>query len=150
MSIVGVDRHRYAYYRAKRAAEIVIEESGAPWTVLRATQFHDLLHLVLGSPAFIRTPNLRFQPVDVGEVAGRLADLAAGPPIGLAPDFGGPEVLGIRDLAAAHRRATGHRTRLVPVPAVGFLADFDAGLHLTPDHRDGVRTFRDWLAGITA
>ena len=27
----------------------------------------------------------------------------------------------------------------------GFLADFDAGLHLTPDHRVGTRTWREWL-----
>lgn len=145
-SIVGVDRHRYPYYRSKLAAEQVVAASGAPWTVLRATQFHDLLHLVLRSRLFIRTPNLRFQPVDVTEVGRRLAELVAGPPVGLAADFGGPEVLDIRELARAHEAATGRRTRLVPVPALGFLADFDAGRHLSPEHRDGSRTWGEWLA----
>jgi hypothetical protein len=68
-------------------------------------------------------------------------------PPGLLPDFGGPEVVAVTDLAEARRQVTGRRARLVPAPRVGFLADFDAGRHLTPDHRDGRRTWRDWLAG---
>jgi uncharacterized protein YbjT (DUF2867 family) len=145
VSIVGVDGHRFRYYRAKVAAERIIAESGAPWTVLRATQFHDLLDFALSRGWFIRTRHLRFQPVDVGEVAGRLTELAAGPPAGRVPDFGGPEVRSLRELAEMRYAATGRRTRLVPVPAVGFLADFDAGRHLTPDHRAGQRTWREWL-----
>ena len=147
VSIVGVDRHRFPYYRAKRAAERIVADSGADWTVLRATQFHNLIDQMLRGGVFIRTRHMRFQPVDVGEVAARLVELAAGPARGLAPDFGGPEVLPIRDLAAARRAITGRRTRLVLVPAVGGpLADYDAGLHLTPDHRSGIRTWQEWLA----
>ena len=147
VSIVGVDRHRFPYYRAKHAAERIVAESGAAWTVLRATQFHELIDLMLAGGMFIRTRHMRFQPVDVGEVAARLVELAAGPAQGLLPDFGGPEILGIRELADARREITGRRTRLVLVPALGAsLADYDAGRHLTPDHRDGVRTWREWLA----
>ncbi|MDQ3990030.1 MAG: NAD(P)H-binding protein, partial [Actinomycetota bacterium] len=43
VSIVGVDRIPLGYYRAKLAAERVVEESELGWTVLRATQFHDLI-----------------------------------------------------------------------------------------------------------
>jgi uncharacterized protein YbjT (DUF2867 family) len=146
VSIVGVDHHRLPYYRAKLAAERIVADSGAGWTVLRATQFHELIDMFLGRGVFIRTPHLRFQPVEVREVAARLVDLAAGPAQGLVPDFGGPEILSIRELAEARRAATGRRTRLVPVPAIGFLADFDAGRHLTPDHREGTGTWQQWLA----
>ena len=48
VSIVGVDRHRLPYYKAKWAAEQVVESSGPRWTILRATQFHDLLDRMLG------------------------------------------------------------------------------------------------------
>jgi uncharacterized protein YbjT (DUF2867 family) len=41
VSIVGVDRIPLAYYRAKSVAEQLVEESGLPWTILRATQFHE-------------------------------------------------------------------------------------------------------------
>ena len=146
VSIVGVDRHRFPYYRAKYAAEQVVAGSGADWTVLRATQFHELIDQFLSGRAFVRTRHLAFQPVDVGEVAARLVELAAVPAQGPAPDFGGPEILGIRELAEARRDVTGRRTRLVPVPALGFLADYDAGRHLAPDHRCGTRTWRQWLA----
>jgi uncharacterized protein YbjT (DUF2867 family) len=102
---------------------------------------------MLAGGTFIRTRHLRFQPVDVGEVADRLVELAAGSPQGLTADFGGPEILGIRELAVARREITGRRTRLVLVPALGAtLADYDAGLHLAPDHRMGTRTWREWLA----
>ena len=36
MSIVGVDRSAYAYYTAKRATEVVIEQGPLPWTIVRA------------------------------------------------------------------------------------------------------------------
>jgi len=42
ISIVGVDRVPFPYYRTKLAVERMVEESGLGWTVLRATQFHDL------------------------------------------------------------------------------------------------------------
>lgn len=145
ISIVGVDRHRFPYYRAKYAAEQIVAGSGAEWTVLRATQFHNLIDLFLSRSVFVRTRHMKFQPVDVSEVAARVVELAEGPAQGLAEDFGGPQVLSIRELADARREATGRRTRLILVPAVGFLADYDAGRHLTPEHRAGKRTWRQWL-----
>jgi uncharacterized protein YbjT (DUF2867 family) len=147
VSIVGVDRHRFAYYRAKRSAELVVEGSGGRWTILRATQFHDLIDQVLGSRWFIRTPHLSFQPVARTDVARRLADLVSAPPLGLAPDFGGPEILDLRALAAVRREVRGRAARLIPVPAVGFLADFDAGRQLAPEHCEGTLTWRAWLEG---
>src|SRR5918997_1499323 len=44
VSIVGVDRNPFPYYRAKYACELVLERSGLPVTVVRATQFHTLVH----------------------------------------------------------------------------------------------------------
>src|SRR5439155_13284056 len=94
VSIVGVDHHRFWYYKAKREAERHVESSSTRWTILRATQFHDLLDLFLGYPAFIATPNLAFQVVDAGDVAERLVDVVEAGPSGRVSDFGGPEVLG--------------------------------------------------------
>ena len=145
VSIVGVDRHRFPYYKAKWQAERLIERSKCRWTIQRATQFHDLLEMFLGMPAFIRTPNLAFQVIDAGEVARRLVDLAEGAPKGRVADLGGPEVVPIQTLAAVRHDATGRRSRLVRVPRVGFLRDFDDGTHLCPDHRDGQITWEHWL-----
>jgi uncharacterized protein YbjT (DUF2867 family) len=146
VSIVGVDRSRFPYYRAKWDAERLVESSGAAWSIQRATQFHDLLDYVLGGPVFIRTPNLAFQVVDPGEVAARLADLVDAGASGRAPDFGGPEVLHVRELARARREIKGRAARLVPLPRLGPLRDFDDGRHHCPDHRSGQLTWRQWLA----
>jgi uncharacterized protein YbjT (DUF2867 family) len=145
VSIVGVDSHRLPYYRAKRAAEKLVEASEAGWAIQRATQFHDLLDSFLRKPVFFRTPNLRFQPVDAGEVSDRLANLVDAGARGYAPDFGGPQVLGIDELSSVRQQVTGHRTRLVPLPSLGFLRDFDNGVHLCPNHADGTVSWLEWL-----
>ena len=146
VSIVGVDQHRFPYYKAKWAAEQVVQGEGAQrWTIQRATQFHDLLVLFLGLPVFPRTKHMAFQPVDAGEVSERLVDLVEAGPSGRAPDLGGPAVIPVPDLAATYRRLTGKRPRLVPAPAIGFLGDFDRGRHLCPDHAEGTITWEQFL-----
>ena len=125
VSIVGIDRVPYGYYRAKLAVEREIEASGLPWTVLRATQFHDLLLAV--AQQLVRLPvvpvpaGLLFQPVDVAQVAERLAALALGEPVGRADDLGGPEILTAQDVVRALVRARGLRRAVVPVPVPGRL-----------------------------
>jgi uncharacterized protein YbjT (DUF2867 family) len=146
VSIVGVDRHRYFYYRAKYAAEHVVAESGARWSVLRATQFHDLMDMFLGAGWFFRTPNLRFQPVAVDDVAQRLVEVATTEPQGLAPDFGGPAILSVEELVGVRQEIRGRRTRLVRAPRLGLFRDFDAGLHLAPEHCNGRTTWGSWLS----
>lgn len=127
ISIVGVDRNPFFYYRAKLEAEGVVERSPVPWTILRATQFHDL---ILGMvrplgvlPLVAPVPKgFLFQPVDVGEVADRLVELALSGPAGRVPDFGGPEIRPLAELADAYLRASGQRKRIVEVPLPGRIA----------------------------
>jgi uncharacterized protein YbjT (DUF2867 family) len=145
VSIVGVDRHRMPYYKAKWVAEQVVEASDIPWTILRATQFHDLLDRILGFrfvPVPRRTP---FQPVDGAEVADVLADLVDAGPSGRAPDVGGPQVLTIKELNDARARITRRLAVLVPVPAVWFVRDFVDGRHLPTDGVKGRVTWEEWL-----
>ena len=84
----GIDRAIFGYFASKLAAERVVADSGLPWTTLRATQFHDLILMTARRMArlpLIPVPaGMRFQPVDAGEVADRLVELALGTPAGLA------------------------------------------------------------------
>ncbi|MFF2851232.1 SDR family oxidoreductase [Streptomyces sp. NPDC058001] len=152
ISIVGVDEVPLGYYKHKYAVERIVEESGLGWTVLRATQFHDLVVSVLQGLA--RTPLLMpvpagvaDQPIEVAEVADRLAALAEGAPAGRVPDMGGPEVLGFPELARAYLRATGRRRRIVPVRLAGATYQaLRAGRHLTPERAVGRGTFAEYLA----
>ena len=151
VSIVGCDQIPYGYYRTKTQAELVVAESGLPWTVLRATQFHDLIlaaaHAVTRLPLIPLPKGLRDQPVDVRDVAPRLRELVDGGPAGRAPDVGGPQVLTAAEIVRAVADACGRRARLITVPGPGkVLAGFRAGHHLCPDHAVAGRTFADYLA----
>ncbi|NIH87997.1 SDR family oxidoreductase [Amycolatopsis granulosa] len=153
ISIVGVDRIPLPYYRAKLAAEEAVIASGLPWTVLRATQFHDLLFRGLEVqrrlPVVLHPAGFRFQPVDSREVAQRLAGLALGDPAGRAPDMGGSEVRDATDLARIYLRARNRRRPLVPVPIPGAIGrGYRAGHHLT-SNATGRTTFEQFLADRT-
>jgi uncharacterized protein YbjT (DUF2867 family) len=151
ISIVGVDRVPFRYYRAKLEAERLVEGSGLPWTMLRTTQFHDLILRLLEAlarpPVLLLPRGLRFQPVETREVAERLAALALGQPAGRTTDLGGPQVLTIGELASGYLRAAGRRRPVVRVPVPGAAArGFRAGGHLCPEHPDGKRTWAEFLA----
>lgn len=151
ISIVGVDRVPFGYYRTKFAVERLIEESGIGWTVLRTTQFHDLLLTVfegLGRlPVLLLPSRVKDQPIDVTEVADYLAELARGGPAGRVEDMGGPEVRTFDSLARSYLRATGRRRAVVEVPLRGAAyRSFRAGGHLAPERAVGKGTFEEFLA----
>jgi uncharacterized protein YbjT (DUF2867 family) len=149
--VSGVDRAMFGYFASKRAAELVVADSGLPWTTLRATQFHDLMLMVarqLAKLPVIPVPaGFRFQPVDAGEVATRLVELSLGKPSGLVPDIAGPRVYGVTELLRSYLR-TSHRRRLImPVRLPGKAARaFRAGANLAPEQAIGHRTWEDFLA----
>ncbi len=146
-----IDRLAFGYFAGKRAAEQVIERSGLPWTTLRATQFYDLMLTV--SRALARLPVLpvpsatRFQPIDAGEVAQRLVELALGRPTGLVPDVAGPQIFDAAGLVSAYLRATRRRRKILRIPLPGrAAAAVRAGAVLAPDRAVGVRTWEEFLA----
>ena len=152
VSIVGVDRIPVSYYRAKLAAEEAVARSGLPWTLLRTTQFHGFVEDLLGR--LVRLPVVpvprgwRLQPIDVEEVARRLADAVASGPAGRLPDLGGPEVFPVAELVRDRLRRTGRHRPVVEVPLPGALsAALRAGANLVPGNRSGGRTWREFLDG---
>lgn len=152
ISIVGVDRNPYPYYRTKWQVEQLVAESGVPWTVLRATQFHDLvLGLVSGLAKLPLSPvpkGFRFQPVDVEAVAERLVILAGKEPAGRAVDVGGPRVDPIGDLLQVYCAAVGKSRTVVPIGIPGRIGRaFRAGENLLgPDGEVIGGTFDEFLA----
>jgi uncharacterized protein YbjT (DUF2867 family) len=153
ISIVGIDRIPYAYYRHKLAAEALVARGEVPWSIVRATQFYDLVDGLIAQAARLPLPilplptDLRLQPVDVGDVAGRLCAIAAGGPAGRLPDMGGPEVLTLGELTAAWRAARGVRKRVVHLPLPGALARaFRMGAATCPDARSAGATWGEWLS----
>lgn len=150
ISIVGVDRVPLGYYKDKHLVERALESSDLGWTVLRATQFHALVRRVCAGAArapLMPVPDVDVQPIDSGEVASRLALLAAGTPAGRVPDMGGPRVESFRDLARAYLDAQGLRKPIVPVRLPGrTFAAYRAGGHLAPGRAVGRVTFAEYLS----
>ncbi|HEY2288085.1 MAG TPA: NAD(P)H-binding protein [Streptosporangiaceae bacterium] len=147
----GLDRAMFGYFGSKLAAEQVIAESGLPWTTLRATQFHELWLTVARAmaklPVIPVATGTRFQPVDGGEVAARLAELALGSPAGLAPDIAGPRIYPMADLVRAYLRAAGKRRPLLPVRLPGkAAAAVRAGANLSPERAVGLITWEQFVA----
>jgi uncharacterized protein YbjT (DUF2867 family) len=152
ISIVGMDGVGYPYYWTKRAAEAVVRENIAPWSIFRATQFHTLMESFLES--FSHLPGLatvpfgwQFQPVDPRDVAGRLVQVIQDEPAGLLPDFGGPEVRDFKSIAQSWLAARKARKRLVNLwLPFKWSRQFAEGRLLCPEHKDGTITFERYLA----
>lgn len=152
ISIVGIDEIPYSYYRRKLEAEEIIRASGVPHSILRATQFHSLVDLLISLaarvPVVMPLPtDFKFQSVAEPEVAGRLVRQLAEPPGGRLPDFGGPEVLTLGEMAETWMDVRGARKRLLRLPLPGRVAaSFRAGKNTAPEGTRGVMGWRDWLA----
>ena len=151
VSIVGIDRIPLPYYRTKLRVEQVLQASGIGHTVLRATQFHDLIHTVFSiqrfSPVLWTLRGVRFQPIDTRDVAARLVELVDADPACRAPDIGGPAVLTHAELARMYLAARGGRRAVVQVPLPGrVVAGYRSGANLVPDNPAGAIGYADYLA----
>ena len=146
-----VDRAMFGYFGSKLAAERIVADSGLPFTMLRATQFHDLILTVAQQMAKLPVVPLpagfRVQPVDADEVAARLVELALGEPAGRVPDMGGPRVYGAAELLRVYLRASHRRRLIVPIWLPGKAARvFRTGANLAPEQAVGRRTWEEFLA----
>ncbi|RFU19625.1 SDR family oxidoreductase [Geodermatophilus marinus] len=152
VSIVGVDRVPYGYYRAKFATEQVLLASGLPVTLLRITQFHDfvdqLLETARRGPVLPVPMGWRAQPVDVGEAAAHTAEVAAAGPAGDVVEYAGPEVLTAAEMARAWAAAREPGVHVVATPVPGRLSTaFRDGGALPTGGARGRRTYAEHLAG---
>ena|SRR2546425_2901034 len=151
ISIVGIEKIPLGYYKAKLECERLIEESGVPWSNLRATQFHTLidgfLRMFSRVPFVLLVPkSFKFQPIETGEVADRMVSDAAKGPIGRLPDIGGPEILTFGEMAKAWQQAHGQRRPIVNAPLLGAVVrGFKAGYNCAPEHAEGKVTWGEWL-----
>jgi uncharacterized protein YbjT (DUF2867 family) len=158
VSIVGCDRIPFSYQRTKYACELLLERSGLPVTVVRATQYHTLvsaLGQVFGrGPVSVR-PQMSFQSCDRWWVADRLVKTAlAEPPPGFrrAADLAGPERTTLSEAVDLARQMAGKPpARAIPLPAiVGVLKAYAEGANLPgPEAIIGGSGYREWLASQT-
>ena len=153
VSIAGVDKADYPYYRIKSDVEKIVRDSGVPWSVLRATQFHDLVLERLikpfdrgdGMPLTIPA-GMRFQTIDIRDVANRLQKLALGEASGSTTTIGGPEILTIEKMARTYLQVLGRKEDVEPQLLTSeFYNLFRSGININPEWSAGTITWETYL-----
>ncbi|OFJ52787.1 SDR family oxidoreductase [Mycolicibacterium grossiae] len=103
LSIVGVDGiDADGYLRGKLLQEELVSAAGVPYTIVRATQFHEFTEGIADSLVVdgeIRAPDALIQPVAAAEVAGLIARVAAEAPRNGVLELGGPEKMPFAEMA---------------------------------------------------
>ncbi|OWA13911.1 3-beta hydroxysteroid dehydrogenase [Streptomyces sp. CS113] len=149
LSIVGCDRVAMGYYLGKLRQEELVRRGRVPYTVLRATQWHEFAAQTLarGGPLVI-APRMRCQPIAAAEVAAHLTELVEGDPRGLAPELAGPEVHEMVDMVRRLQRARGGRRPVLPVKLPGSVGRAMTTTGLLPQDPGprGRVTFDEWVA----
>jgi uncharacterized protein YbjT (DUF2867 family) len=151
LSIVGLEKNaRAPHYAGKREQERLVTAGAVPWSIVRATQFHDFAAMVAGwteHDGVATIAPLLVQPIAQADVAEVLAEVAAGPPLNDKLDVAGPETQDLVDMARRTFAARGQDITLVPTWRGVFGPDM-AGEVLLPGEnaRLTATTFSDWLA----
>jgi uncharacterized protein YbjT (DUF2867 family) len=152
MSIIGIEAVPTGYYKAKldqEAALAAVPGAALARTVLRATQFHQLLEWAFASTGRIGVlpgGQIVLQPIDPADVAVTLADLIERGPGESRVEFAGPERLTLKELAQQWRAVRDVRRVLIPVPPVGrTISALRAGALTSDTAPRGRVTFAEWL-----
>jgi uncharacterized protein YbjT (DUF2867 family) len=124
LSIVGTDRTPdNGYFRAKVAQEKLIEASGIPYTIIRATQFLEFLGTIAATSAdgnMIRLSPGLFQPIVADDVAAIVADVALAAPRSGIVDIAGPERAPFNEIIARYLKAIADPREVVSDPEARY------------------------------
>lgn len=151
ISVIGADAVPIGYFQRKLTSEQVVERSGVAFTILRAAQFHDLALFTAQKmaklPVLPAPGGVRWQPVDAGDVAARLAELALAEPAGMVADLAGPQVYPLDRLVGDYLRAKGKRRPRLPIHVPGKVGKvYRSGANLTLTGATlGTRTWEEFL-----
>lgn len=154
LSIVGSERLPHnGYFRAKVMQENLIQASGVPFTILRATQFFEFVggiaeagvvgERILLSPAL-------FQPVASADVVAALADIALAAPVNGTLEVAGPEAAPLDEMVRYFLQVTGDPREVVADVHARYFGDELDDRSLTPGAgaRLGAIDFEQWLARV--
>ncbi|MEL4319940.1 SDR family oxidoreductase [Leifsonia sp. YIM 134122] len=151
LSIVGADRlPNSGYLRAKVAQEKLIEESGLPYSIVRATQFHEFMGRIADEATVdgvARVSTGLMQPIAAADVSIDVARVAAHEPLNGTLEIAGPQRLGQDELVRTVLAAKGDTRAVVSDPEAHYFGTKLEGDELTPgpDARLSTTSFAQWL-----
>lgn len=152
ISIVGIDSSDFSYYQKKYKAEQIVPQSGLPWSILRATQYHSFAQFIIESllaesQTEVKVPaGVRMQPIDSGEVADRLVAIAELGPLNHTAEFGGPQILTIEEMTQVYLQSRGRKASVrAELSSDPMFSALSSDAILTPNHATGLMTWKEFL-----
>jgi uncharacterized protein YbjT (DUF2867 family) len=156
LSIVGAERlPNSGYLRAKVAQEKLIQESGLPYSIVRATQFYEFAGRIADEATvegITRLSTGLMQPIAAADVSVAVARVAAGDPIDGTLEIGGPERMGQDQFIRIDLAAKGDPRTVIGDPDAHYFGTKLTGTELVPgpDAQLSTTTFAEWLAAQPA
>jgi uncharacterized protein YbjT (DUF2867 family) len=150
VSIVGIDDIPLHYYKEKSLSEKLIINSGIPFSILRATQFHEFVerlikNLLIFPVGFIPKKNL-MQPIQVEIVAHELIKISERKPSLGRTNLGGKEILQFGKMAELWSEKSGNKKTILNFPLWGKLGRaLHSGKLTTKEANQDSITWEEWL-----
>ncbi|WP_166363398.1 SDR family oxidoreductase [Pseudomonas akapageensis] len=156
LSVVGTERLlAMGYFRAKLAQEKLIEDSGVPYSLLRATQFFEFIGAIAETCAqgnSIRLPAAAFQPIASADIAATLAKIAVQPPSNRMVEVAGPDKQPMTWFVKAYLQQKNDPREAIADPAATYFGVPIDDQSLTPGANPiiGPTHFEAWLKNTAA
>lgn len=151
LSIVGVDQlPSGGYLRAKVIQENTVAASGVPYTIVRATQFHEFTEMITGSlmvDGRVHAPDALIQPIASADVAAMVARVATESPANGVRDIAGPEPMSFAAMTETVLASQGKNTFAVVDPLQTYFGTPLQKTSLVPgaDAELAATSLTDWL-----
>ena len=152
LSVVGSERvPASGYFRAKVAQEALIKAGPVPYTIVRATQFHEFLmsiaHVATEGQT-VRLPSAPLQPIAASDVAAALADVAVQAPLNGTCEVAGPDAVPLDRLIRQVFQARQDPREVVSDPRATYFGSPLEGNALIagPNARIGTVSLAQWLS----
>jgi uncharacterized protein YbjT (DUF2867 family) len=138
------------YFRAKLAQEALIQASGRPYSIVRATQFFEFITSIADAGTHsgtVRVPPVLFQPVAASDVASGVGRVAASAPMMGIAEIGGPEQFRFDEPVRRVLAAANDPRQVVIDPHAGYFGIAVGERTLVPrdDARLGETRLDAWL-----
>jgi uncharacterized protein YbjT (DUF2867 family) len=158
LSIVGADRAPDSgYMRAKVAQEKLIEESGSPYSIVRATQFFEFVNAIADSATdgdTVRLPNGAFQPIAAKDVATAVTGATISDPTNGITNIAGPEKRGMDDFIRTALAASDDPRQVVTDPTARYFGALIDDKTIVPVDDENATIyptrFSDWVSARLA
>ncbi|UJR18296.1 hypothetical protein I4U23_005199 [Adineta vaga] len=123
ISIVGIDKISLGYYQAKVECERLIKSSGIPYTILKATQFHDFVDdgvsKLLKLHISVVQKKLKVQPIQIESVAKELDKIAKESPANTTYNLGGKKIYTFKEIVESLLKVRHENKMILNMPIIG-------------------------------